>query len=162
MVAAVNGHAIAGGAVLAATADFRLAAEGESRIGLTEIQVGVPFPTSALEVVRFSCAGPYLAELLFHGRTYSPGDARMRRLVDEVVPAAELLPRALALAGELAATALVSFVASKRALRAESLARIAAARAGGEDPVWAAWRAPETRAAIEAFAARAIGARGRR
>src|SRR5205823_2672064 len=66
MVAAVNGHAIAGGAVLAATADFRLAAEGESRIGLTEIQVGVPFPTSALEVVRFSCAGPYLPEPLFH------------------------------------------------------------------------------------------------
>src|SRR5438128_1948230 len=60
------------------------------------------------------------------------------------------------------ASALVSFAASKRALRAESLARIAAARATGEDPIWAVWRTPETRAAIEAFAARAIGARGRR
>src|SRR5437870_6708061 len=58
MVAAVNGHAIAGGAVLAATADFRLAAEGESRIGLTELQVGGPVPTSAPDVVRLSCAGP--------------------------------------------------------------------------------------------------------
>ena len=86
----------------------------------------------------------------------------MRRLVDEVVPAADLLPRALALAGELAASALVSFASSKRALRAESLARIAAARTTGEDPVWAVWRTPETRAAIEAFAARAIGARSRR
>ena len=162
VVAAVNGHAIAGGAVLAATADFRLAAEGESRLGLTEIQVGVPFPASALEVVRFSCAGPYLAELLYHGRTYSPAEARVRRLVDDVVPAADLLPQALALAGELAASALVSFAASKRALRAESLARIAAARVTGEDPIWAVWRTPETRAAIEAFAARAIGARGRR
>ena len=159
VVAAVNGHAIAGGAVLAATADFRLAAEGDGRIGLTEIQVGVPFPTSALEVVRFSCAGPYLPELLFHGRTYSPEEAHVRRLVDDVVPAAELLPRALALAGELAARSLVSFAASKRALRADGLARIAAARAGGEDPIWAVWRAPETRAAIEAFAARAIGRR---
>src|SRR5207249_10485410 len=81
----------------------------------------------------------------------------VRRLVDDVVPAAELLPRALALAGELAARSLVSFAASKRALRADGLARIAAARAGGEDPIWAVWRAPETRAAIEAFAARAIG-----
>ena len=51
---------------------------------------------------------------------------------------------------------------SKRALRADALARIAAARAGGEDPIWAVWRAPETRAAIEAFAARAIGKRGGR
>src|SRR5881628_1727618 len=161
VVAAVNGHAIAGGAVLAATADFRLAGQGDSRIGLTEIQVGVPFPTSALEVVRFSCAGPHLPELLFHGRTYSPEEAHVRRLVDDVVPAADLLPRALALAGELAARSLASFAASKRALRAEGLARIAAARASGEDPIWAVWRAPETRAAMEAFAARTIGRRSR-
>src|SRR5207244_1939923 len=133
VVAAVNGHAIAGGAVLAATADFRLAAEGDGRIGLTEIQVGVPFPTSALEVVRFSCAGPYLPELLFHGRTYAPEEARVRRLVDDVVPAAELLPRALALAGELAARPLASFAASKRAPRADGLARIPAARGAGEE-----------------------------
>src|SRR5947199_10139744 len=126
VVAAVNGHAIAGGAVLAAAADFRLAAEGDGRIGLTETQGGVPFPTSALEVVRFSCAGPYLPELLFHGRTYSPGDARMRRLVDEVVPAAELLPRALALDGYLEATALRLFVANKRAMQSDSLPRLVA------------------------------------
>jgi len=52
-------------------------------------------------------------------------------------------------------------IASKRALRAEGLARIGAARASGEDPIWAVWRAPETRAAIEAFAARTIGRRSR-
>src|SRR6059036_1634384 len=44
VVAAVNGHAIAGGAVLAAAADLRVAADGEARIGLTAIDVGVPFP----------------------------------------------------------------------------------------------------------------------
>src|SRR5262245_19287180 len=43
LVAAINGHAIAGGGVLAATADFRLMAEGGGKIGLPEIQVGVPF-----------------------------------------------------------------------------------------------------------------------
>src|SRR5437016_12888036 len=72
VVAAVNGHAIAGGAVLAATADFRLAAEGEGRIGVTEIQVGVPFPASALEPIRFSCAGPALPELLCRARVDAP------------------------------------------------------------------------------------------
>ena len=162
VVAAVNGHAIAGGAVLAATADFRLAAEGEGRIGVTEIQVGVPFPASALEPIRFSCAGPALPELLYQGRVYSPAEACARRLVDTVVPAGDLMREAVALARELAAHPPVAFATSKRALRAESLARMAAARAGGEDPVWATWRMPETRAAIEAFAARTIGARNRR
>src|SRR5262249_38045748 len=54
VVAAVNGHAVAGGAVLAATADFRLMAAGPGRIGLTEILVGVPFPATIMEIVRFA------------------------------------------------------------------------------------------------------------
>jgi enoyl-CoA hydratase len=159
MVAAVNGHALAGGAVLAACADFRLMADGDGKVGVTEIQVGVPFPSSALEIVRFACAGPHLPELLYQGRTYPPREAAARRLVDEVVPAAELMPRAMALATELAALSPVSFSVSKRALRAEFLGRIAAAHARGEDPVWAEWRTPETKAAMEAFRARAVGKR---
>src|SRR2546428_11984371 len=46
VVAAVDGHAIAGGAVLAAAADFRLAAEGGGRLRPPQIQAGVPFPPS--------------------------------------------------------------------------------------------------------------------
>src|SRR5437016_8277180 len=72
VVAAVNGHAIAGGAVLAATADFRLAAEGEGRIGVTEIQVGVPFPAAAPEPIRFSRAGPAPPEPLCRARVDAP------------------------------------------------------------------------------------------
>ncbi len=157
MVAAVNGHAIAGGAVLAGTADFRLIAAGDAKVGVTEIQVGVPFPTSALEIVRFACAGPALGELLYQGRTYGPVEACARRLVDEVVPAADLLARALAVAEELGRHQPIAFSSTKAALRAEHLARMRAARASGEDPIWAHWRTPETRAAMEAFRARAVG-----
>jgi enoyl-CoA hydratase len=160
LIAAINGHAIAGGAVLAATADFRLMAEGDGRVGLTEIQVGVAFPASALEPVRFSCAGPHLHELLYRGLTYPPHEAQARRLVDEVVPADELMPRALALAAELAEHSPATFSAMKRALRAESLARVKAARASGRDPMWATWRTPETRASIEAYRKRAVRRRG--
>src|SRR5688572_22300436 len=124
VVAAINGHAIAGGAVLAATADFRLVADAELKIGVTEVQVGVVFPTSALEAVRFSCAGPHLGEVLYRGNVYGAADAVARRLADEVVPAAELLDRALALANELAEHRPLAFATTKRALRAEHLARI--------------------------------------
>ncbi len=56
VVAAINGHAIAGGCVLAAATDVRLMSAGT--IGLTELLVGVPFPVAALEIVRTRSARP--------------------------------------------------------------------------------------------------------
>ncbi len=52
VVAAINGHAIAGGCVLACCADYRVLAEGLGRMGVTELRVGVPFPPFAFEVLR--------------------------------------------------------------------------------------------------------------
>lgn len=156
VVAAINGHAIAGGAVLAATADFRLIADSDLKIGLTEIQVGVAFPTSALEAVRFSCAGPHLRELLYRGQTYRPADAVARALADELVPAAELQARALALAEELAGARPLAFASSKRALRAEFLSRIQAAAGAGLDPVWRTWQTQDALQAMAAFRDRTL------
>jgi enoyl-CoA hydratase len=151
LVAAINGHAVAGGSVLAATADFRLLAAGEGKMGITEIQVGVPFPASAREAIRYSCAGPHLHELFFRGLTYPPAESVARRLADEVCAASEVLPRALALAEELGSRPPHSFATTKAALRAESLQRMQAARAHGNDPVWMLWRTPETLAAMTAY-----------
>jgi enoyl-CoA hydratase len=66
VVAAVNGHAIAGGCVLAACADVTLMAEGNGRIGVPELKVGVPFPRVALEVVP---PGELLARAVSAART---------------------------------------------------------------------------------------------
>jgi len=52
VVPAVNGHAIAGGLILAAAADWAVMAEGPGRAGVTELLVGVPFPAVALELLR--------------------------------------------------------------------------------------------------------------
>ena len=52
VVAAINGHAIAGGCVLAMAADVRLMSTG--LIGLSEVAVGVPFPVAALEICRYA------------------------------------------------------------------------------------------------------------
>ena len=52
IVAAINGHAIAGGCVLACAADKRLMARDQGRIGVTELLVGVPFPRIAMEIMH--------------------------------------------------------------------------------------------------------------
>ena len=160
IVAAVNGHAIAGGAMLVAGADTRLVADGAAQIGFTEILVGVPFPASAFEIVRFTCAGPHLTEVLYDGKTYQPRPAHERRLADEVVPAEELMTRARAVAADLGSRPPAAFAGIKRALRAEALARMQA-HAPGLDPVWDVWRTPEVRAAVDAFRARTLSSKRR-
>lgn len=160
VVAAVNGHAIAGGAMLVAAADTRLVADGAAQLGFTEVLVGVPFPASALEIVRFACAGPHLTELLYDGKTYLPRPAHERRLADEVVPADELMTRARAVAADLGSRPPAAFAGIKQALRADALARMRA-HAPGADPVWGVWRTPEVRAAVEAFRTRTLSAKRR-
>lgn len=63
VVAALNGHAIAGGCVLAACADRRVMAQGTARVGTTELLVGVPLPALAFEVVRSVVPERFLPEV---------------------------------------------------------------------------------------------------
>ncbi|HEY4630418.1 MAG TPA: enoyl-CoA hydratase/isomerase family protein, partial [Blastococcus sp.] len=99
-VAAVNGHAIAGGCVLALACDLRLMSGG--RIGLTELAVGVPFPTTALEIVRHAL-GSRAGQVLLGTQTEDGERALALGMVDELTEPDQLLPRAVALAAELAA-----------------------------------------------------------
>ena len=94
VVAAVNGHAMAGGCVLACCADVRIMARGNGRMGITEILVGVPFPALAYEVMRYAANPQYLPDMTLSGATYLGDEARTRGLVDEVVEPAALMDRA--------------------------------------------------------------------
>lgn len=125
VVAAVNGHAIAGGAVLAACADVTLMAEGTGRIGLPEIQVGVPFPRVAVEVVRHAVGDVAARRLVLGAQTYPPGEALALGLVDEVVAPEHLLERAVARARALAdAVPPDTFATTKIQLRRDGLERM--------------------------------------
>ena len=157
VVAAVNGHAIAGGCVIALAADIRLMAEGDGRIGLPELLVGVPFPTAALEVVRFGVPGEKLPSLLYTGRTLAAREALGAGLVDEVVAPGDLPDRAQEVARQLASIPPPVYRLTKRALRAEALERIERA---GERPDRAAlevWSAAETHAHIREYLHRTLG-----
>jgi enoyl-CoA hydratase len=85
VVAAANGHAIAGGCVIVLAADARLMSEGAGWIGLPELLVGVPFPAAALEVVRFAVPRDKVQSLIYTGRILPPQEALTAGLVDEVV-----------------------------------------------------------------------------
>jgi enoyl-CoA hydratase len=150
VVAALNGHAIAGGYALACAADIRIMARGKGRVGMPELAVGVPFPWMALETVRLSTPIEHLQELLYFGETYNAEDALARGLVDEAIEPDALARRALEVATKLARMQPASFALAKRQLRQASLDAWALQRSH-ETMVRMAWAAPETHAAIRAY-----------
>ncbi len=113
LIAAINGHAIAGGCILACAADHRIMTRENGRIGVPELTVGVPFPPIALEIMRFATPPQYFRQLVFRGLTYPPEQALARGLVDELVAGEALSDRAMICAAELASIAPLSFELTK-------------------------------------------------
>jgi len=156
LVAAINGHAIAGGAVLAAAADHRLMAEGDGRFGYTELRVGVPFPPAALEIIRFATPAQVLPGLLYGGDTLLPAAALACGVVDGLAAPGEFMGHALERARRLARLAPAAFADTKRQLRAPALSRMKTAESEFASGILAAWTAPETHAAIRAYLAATV------
>ena len=148
VIAAVNGHALAGGCILTCACDYRIMASGDGRIGAIELAAGVPFPSWALEIVRYAVNNQHVPEVVYLARAYEPNDAVRIGLIDEIVDAADLMPRAFEMAGELARVPRQTFELMKRALRRDAVdtARRGTAR---DDVIKAAWRSPEVRDAIK-------------
>ncbi|MCA0423887.1 MAG: enoyl-CoA hydratase/isomerase family protein [Proteobacteria bacterium] len=139
VVAAINGHAIAGGCILACCADHRLMAQDGGRMGVTEILVGVPFPPLAFEVMRSVTAPQYLAEAILTGATVAPDEAVARGWVNALVPREDILSRAVAAAEKLAAVSPAAFAMGKRQLRQPATERLAASGAALDAEVTEIW-----------------------
>ena len=154
VVAAVNGHAIAGGCVVACACDYRIMAEGKGTIGVPELVVGVPFPASAIEIMRFAVPLHELQALVYTGRTCTADEAVRRGLVNEAVPADQLLDRARPIACQFASIPSAVFAATKQALRAESAARVRQNRS--LDDVVGHWASADTRAHIQQYLDRTV------
>ena len=147
VVAAINGHAIAGGCVFAMCADVRLMSAGT--IGLTELAVGVPFPVAALEICRFAM-GTSVTRAALQANTIDADTALAQGWVDAVVPNAELIPQAVATARELGQYSPAAYAATKRQLHRPARAVIDAG-AEMDAKVRASWMTEETRGRIAAF-----------
>src|SRR5215831_5799615 len=97
VLAAINGHAIAGGCVLACAADYRVMAMHSGRIGIPELLVGVPFPAIALEIMQQTVTPAHFRSLIYAGATLSPEQAKEIGLVDAIVEPEQLLSEAVAM-----------------------------------------------------------------
>jgi enoyl-CoA hydratase len=156
IVAAVNGHAIAGGCILAACCDRRIMAEGHGRIGIPELAVGVPFPALPLQIMAARVADGPLRDLVYSGRTVQVDEAVGLGLVDEKSAADALLDRALDTARAFAAIPAGAFALTKQAFSApvlERTAQLAAVNARVVD----AWLQPHTYDTIRAYLEKTVG-----
>ncbi len=156
VVAAVNGHAIAGGCILACAADdYRMMASEPGRIGIPELFVGVPFPVAPIEIMRAVTPPEHLQALIYRGLVLTADAALQYGLVDAVVHPDRLIDEAIAVARELAAVPAASFALTKMQLRAPALRRIAAG-AAVDAAVEEAWASEATLSAIRDYVARTL------
>ena len=123
LIAAVNGHAIAGGCILAAACDHRIMTEGSGRIGIPELVVGVPFPALPLQIMAARVADGPLRDLVFTGRTVLIDEARTMGLIDEKCPSGMLMDRAMEVAQRMAAIPPGAFALTKEAFYTPILER---------------------------------------
>ncbi len=158
LVAAINGHAMAGGCILACMADIRIMAKGPGRIGVPELTVGVPFPPGPLEIMRFVLPSQHLSRVMIGGTTHDPEEAREFGLVDEVAPPEQLIDRAVAAARRLGSLHPATFSLTKLQLRAPTLERMRAAHDTNiQQLVEEIWATPEAIQRIREHVERTFG-----
>ena len=152
LVAALPGHAIAGGLIVAAAADERIAAQGPGQLGLSEVLLGVPVPRCLLEIFRHAIGARGMERLAVTGENLSVERALSAGLLDRAVSSEELLDCAVARAAVLARLPGAAHAAIKLQARAEALARFDQARQ--RDPFLDVWFGPQAQQRIAALVAR--------
>ncbi|HXA32170.1 MAG TPA: enoyl-CoA hydratase/isomerase family protein [Acidimicrobiales bacterium] len=147
-VAAINGSAIAGGCLLACACDQRLVAD-DARIGVTELRVGVAFPTFAIELLKHAC-GPKAEQLVFDARLLDADEACRFGLAHRCLPRSELDAAAMASAEQLASLDARAYGLAKASIRRAALSamddevgRLLDRQVSGH------WQADQTRANLE-------------
>lgn len=122
VVAAVSGHAIAGGTILSMTCDHAVAASGDFRWGLTETTIGFPLPGWIIAIARGNVAAHRLDDLLLPGRMVGPAEAVDVGFADQVAAGEEVLAVAQAHATALATLPRTTYAETKRRLRGAAAA----------------------------------------
>jgi enoyl-CoA hydratase len=159
VLVAVAGSAIGAGASLLCCGDTRLGARDGGRVGLPEVRLGVPLPSSTQEILQSVLPPVVAAKVLLFGETYGREEALAMGFFDRLVEAPRLLDEAEH-AARSAARASTALGQIKRSLRREALRRMDADRRDSHEAFAAAWTGPEAQALIGAVLDRLRAPRG--
>lgn len=124
-VAAVNGHAFAGGLITSAVCDRRIAVDAGARFALNEVPIGIPMPAVYVRMLTYAWGERAAARASLFGETFDPDQAHALGMVDELLPADQVLDRAVAVAGAVPEDTLEQYAYTKRAAQAPALRDIA-------------------------------------
>ena len=100
-LAVIPGHAVAGGCILTLCCDHRLIAEGHKLMGLNEVKLGVPIPYPGACMLQQIVGVNQAGKLMKVGDFYEPPESLKMGLVDQVIPADDLLPKSIEKAKEM-------------------------------------------------------------
>ena len=154
IAAAITGHAPAGGTVLSIFCDWRVMAEGDYRIGLNEVQVGIQLPPILLAALR-RLIGPREAEhMAVEGSLISPQHALKIGMVDDLAPAGQVVNRALEWCQRILALPPEAMSGTRRLARADLVGLFEQDLGPELSEVIASWWRPETQHVLQALAQR--------
>ena len=157
-VAAINGHAYAGGLITAFGCDHRIAAEGALQFSLNEVPIGIPMPAIYCEIIKHAVGRAPRSEVTLFGQVYDLAAAIRMGIVQKTAAPDKLLDAAVAWAALVPPDCYPAYAFSKRALQATTLAAIDAAARLDRD--WLS-RAMSDPASLRAHARRYRELRGR-
>jgi len=152
LVTAINGHALAGGCVLANCGDWRILAE-QATIGMPESRVGLPVPVEGIEVIRGGVTTSLLNQVVGDGRSWSGQEAVTAGLADVLVSRDTVLQRAMERAQRMAESNRQVFELGKRQIRQPVTNRILDDRESHNELVQALWKSEEVRQTVRQFVA---------
>ena len=150
VVAAVDGHAVAGGCLLALACDHRIGVPGNYKMGLNELALGLDLPPIGLAVVRKCVPNHHRFEIATLSRFYSPDNAVTIGLLNEISENAE--KEAVKLAASLA-DSLSPFQRLKKRLYAPLLEQLNSESDSAEEFI-RQWKTPDTQEKIKAAVAK--------
>ncbi|MBV8279484.1 MAG: enoyl-CoA hydratase/isomerase family protein [Verrucomicrobia bacterium] len=123
-VAAINGHAYAGGFITAIDCDYRIAAQGDLQFVLNEVLIGIPMPAVYCEIIKYAIGTQAAAQTILFGQVCDLAAASRLGVVQKTAVADQLLDAAIAWAANVPPDCFTAYAFSKRALQATTMAAI--------------------------------------
>jgi enoyl-CoA hydratase/carnithine racemase len=144
-VAAITGHAVAGGCILALCCDYRFIAEGKKLMGLNEVKLGVPVPYLPDRILHSLAGAGFARKMMEGGEFYAPEETLGMGVVDKVLPVEAVLKRAIEHVGNLGSLPEPAYAAIKKNRVEVTAAEVRAREPDKERHFIECWYSEETR-----------------